>query len=81
MIWLIFWLICLADHGSFQIQWSLVTLYMWSRKADNHKAPKDNQTWFRYEWTNWSTEFENLILNNLNDFYDFMILNGFELTI
>ena len=50
-------LICLADHGSCKSIDLLVTLYMWPRKADSHKAPRINQTWFMYDWMNWSTDF------------------------
>ena len=43
-------LICLADHGSCESNDPLVTLYMWPKKADSHKAPRINQIWFMYDW-------------------------------
>ena len=58
MIWLVFWLTCLADHGSFKSNdlW-------WPNMCDPGRLTitryqNSNQTWFKYEWTNWSTEFK-----------------------
>ena len=66
-------LISLADHGSFESNDPLVTLYMWPRKADSHKATK-NYTKYDICMIEWIDQL----------FYDFLWFcdfNGFELMI
>ena len=70
MIWLVFWLICLADHGSFEsndLWWPYmcdpgrltITRYRKITKPDLGMSERIDQL--------------NLNLNDLYDFYDFMI--------